>query len=165
MDRLDMFAGSMLIVLIVVLLVVIAVYCIYLYNLQKTLEQVSPENRDIAPTNAWLLLIPLFNYIYRFMFYPKLSSSVEKEYGSRGLPADGDFAKNLGTALAAAGAAGFVVGRVPALAAISSIIGLGVLVLWIVYWVKTAKFKQTLATSPKGNDGTMNMNSDDLLDS
>lgn len=156
-------AGPFLIILIVVILVIIGVYCLYLYNLQKTLMEVSEENRDVVPGYAWLLLIPYFGYYYGFVFYQKLSSSLEKEYQSRGLSHSGDYGKQLGLIFASTLAASFVLGFVPALQMISSILSLGILVIWIIYWVKIAQFKNELMSSPKG-EGGFSMNDSDLLD-
>jgi hypothetical protein len=40
----------------------------YLKTLQDTLKEISVENRRMPPPNVWLLLIPLFNLVWAFLW-------------------------------------------------------------------------------------------------
>ena len=124
-------AGGIVMLLIIGLIaIVIAIF--YLLNLQNLMKSIKEENREVPPSNVWLMLIPVFNLIYAFILYPKISASVKKELESRGL--EGDGSKNLGLALAITGALGIV----PVVNSISGIVNL---VIWIIWWSKTSGYK------------------------
>ena len=55
--------------------ILVAVF--YLLNLQNLLKQITPANRQVEPGNVWLMFIPLFNIIYPFILYPKITDSVK----------------------------------------------------------------------------------------
>ncbi len=134
--------GSILILLVIfiIILIPITVLVFYLLNLQNLLKTIKEENRDVEPANVWLMFIPLFNIVYAFILYPKISSSVKKEFESRGISNNDDGAKNLGLAFAITGAVAIL--PIPFL---NIIIALGNLVLFIIWWVKTAGFKNKLS--------------------
>jgi hypothetical protein len=62
----------------------------------KVLNACSPRNRDMEPGMVFLMFIPLFSVIWIFFIIFRISSSLEKEFRSRGLPRDGDFGATLG---------------------------------------------------------------------
>lgn len=128
-------AGIFLVIFVVIAALVVGI--LYLLTLQNLLNRVKPENRAVSPGNVWLLLIPIFNWIYPFILYPKISESVSKEFQSRGLPADGDFGKGLGITMPILTLCGII----PVIGALA---GIGNLVIWIIYWVKMSKYKNQL---------------------
>lgn len=128
----------------------------YFITLQKTLEQVSPNNREVPPTNVWLMFIPLFNIVYGFILYPKICDSVRKEYEFRGLPSSGDFGKGLGTAMPILN----ICGIIPVLGGLA---GIANFVIWIIFWSKMAGYKNELFRTPSEGNGIGS--SPDLLDS
>lgn len=150
--------GGALVLLVVVFIVIIILYVFYLKNLQDLLNEVSPGNRQVPSANVWLMFIPLFNIVYRFILYPKISESLRLEFEERGAPKDGDYLKGLGLTLGIIG----VVNAIP-IDALKTITSLGILVIWIVYWVKTAELKNQLRSMQKGN-GVRLSNREDLLD-
>lgn len=136
--------------------IVVAVF--YLKNLQDLLKEVSEKNRQVPPGNVWLMFIPLFNIIYPFILYPKICDSVKAEYSDRDIPAEGDFARGIGITMPILGLVGFV----PVLGGLA---GIANLVLFIIFWSKTAGFKDKLRRTPKGEgSGNLGMDSSDLLD-
>lgn len=147
-----------LVFLVVLFIVIIILYVFYLKNLQDLLNEVSPGNRQVPPSNVWLMFIPLFNIVYRFILYPKISDSLLIEFEDRGAPKDGDYLKGLGLTLGIIG----VVNIIP-ISALKSITSLGILVIWIVYWVKTAEMKNQLRSMEKGN-GVRLSSREDILD-
>ncbi|MES2554894.1 MAG: hypothetical protein V4604_02025 [Bacteroidota bacterium] len=149
---------SILLLAILLLIVVIVLYVFYLKNLQDMLNEVSEQNRQVPPVNVWLMLIPLFNIVYRFILYPKISESLRLEFEHREQPREGDYLKGLGLTLAILGAVNILPIEV-----LKSITSLGILIIWIVYWVKTAEFKNQLRSMPKG-DGVRLSGRADLLD-
>jgi hypothetical protein len=150
------------IVLIVFLLVflagIVVVVVFYLKNLQELLNECNPANRQMPSANVWLMFIPLFNIVYRFIMYPKISESLRLEFESRGATQPGDYLKGLGLGMAITGTLSVIPFQ-----PIRSIGGLAVLILMIIYWVKSAEFKNKLRALPKA-DGVRISSSSDLLD-
>ena len=112
----------------------------YLINLQNTLLEVSQKNRKIPAVNVWLMLIPLFNIIYSFILYPKISESLKDEYNDRGLPTRGDYARGIGITMPILQLCGFIPG-------INIFTGIANLILFIIYWSKMSNFKNELKSS------------------
>lgn len=148
-------SGPILAFVLIILAGAILVFVLYLKNLQDLLKEVSDVNREVPAANVWLMFIPIFSMIYAFILYPKIASSLTKEFESRGIPQEGDYGKGLGLAMAIIG----VVGLVPRL---GDFTGIPSLVILIIYWVKMAKYKEQLRSSQK-NGFTMS-NNPDLLD-
>ena len=121
-------------IILVFLLIALVVAILYLFNLQNLMKSIKEENREVSPGNVWLMLIPLFSLVYAFILYPKISASVKKELESREMDTEGDGAKNLGLALAITGALSLI-------PVIGGLAGLANLVVFIMWWVKTAGFK------------------------
>lgn len=130
--------AGMIFVLIFIGLIALVVGILYLLTLQNVLKRVRPENRSVDPSNVWLMLIPLFNLIYAFILYPKISESIAREYAAREMSPDGDFGKTLGTVMPILSLCGFI----PIL---GSFAGLANLVIWIIYWSKMGGYKNSLA--------------------
>lgn len=149
------FFGPFLIFVLIMLLIGIAVAVMYLINLQNLLKEISPKNRQVEPGNVWLMFIPLFNLIYPFILYPRISDSTRAEYADRGLPAKGDFSRSIGITMPILGLCGWI----PVLGGLA---GIANIVLFIIFWVKTAEYKNDLIRSPKGTGGLSN--NPDLLD-
>ena len=131
----------------------------YLKNLQDLLRECDPVNRQMPPSNVWLMFIPLFNIVYRFIMYPKISETLRKEYESRGAVQSGDYLKGLGLAMAITGT--LTVIPVPFLRGAVSI---AVVIIMIVYWVKAARMKNQLRAMPKVDGGIRISDKADLLD-
>ncbi|MNE64800.1 hypothetical protein D3C87_24890 [compost metagenome] len=150
----SVFIGGMLIFALIVLAVAIFIAVLYLLNLQNLLKEISPSNREVEPSNVWLMFIPLFNMIYPFILYPKISDSVKKEYAERGIAKGGDFGRSIGITMPILGLCGWI----PFLGGLA---GLANLILFIIFWVKMAEYKNELiATKRVGGFST----STDLLD-
>ena len=127
----------------------------FLLNLQNTLKEISPSNRSSAPANVWLMFIPLFNYIYPFILYPGICDSIKKEYNTRGRREAGDFGRGIAIALPILGLCAII----PYLGILAALANL---ILFIVFWVKIAEFKNNLKAMPKTNFHTSN--NPDILD-
>ncbi|MCH2225670.1 MAG: hypothetical protein MK066_12940 [Crocinitomicaceae bacterium] len=150
----------LVIVIILAIGIYLAIYIPYILNIKNTLEQIRPSNRSVEPSNAWLLIIPLFQIIYQFIIYPKLSESIQRECESRNINKQGDYAKNLGVALSILSLNGIVKYFMPGL---GSLMGLGSLVVFIIFWVKIYNFKDLFRRIPEG-DNIIGGGSTDLLD-
>ncbi|MDF3026373.1 MAG: hypothetical protein K0S23_680 [Fluviicola sp.] len=139
-------------------LVVLVVF--YLKNLQDLLKECDPKNRQVPPGNVWLMLIPLFNYVYGFILYPKISETLRREFEDRNSPQSGDYLKVLGILMPSMNVAGLL--PIPL---IKVLVGLGGLVVFIMYWVQSANMKNILRSLPKGDGTTFIMSEKpDLLD-
>lgn len=145
---------GMLGLIIIIVLIGLAIAIMYYLNIQNMLKEIHPSNRSIEPTSVWLMFIPLFNIVYGFIMYPKITESIKNEYESRGFTDGGDYLKGLGLTIPITGVAGIIPG-------IGGIIGLVGLVVTIIYWVKTAEIKKRLQTTP-GEGGGMSSNPDIL---
>ena len=115
----------------------ITINVFYLLTLQNVLKEVSNNNRLVPAANVWLMFIPLFNLIYPFILYPKISDSVRNEYETRGLDPKGDFSRQLGIAMPILALCGIV----PFIGIFASIANL---VLFIIFWVKMGEYKNEL---------------------
>lgn len=144
---------------IIILSGAIVVVVFYLKNLQDMLRECDPSNLQLPPGNVWLMFIPLFNIVYGFIMYPKISESLRREFEYRGAPQPGDYLKALGMVMPILNVAGLI-----PVQAIKGVIGLGSLVVLIIYWVKAAEMKNKLRSLPKGEGGVKFSDNPDLLD-
>lgn len=135
--------------------IVIAIF--YLKNLQEVLKECSSRNQQVPPGNVWLMLIPFFNIVYPVILYPKISESLKKEFEERGNPQQGDYLKSIGLTMAILNICGV-------LPVVGSIAGLGNFILLIIYWVRTAEFKNKLRMLPKAGKGVRISDNADILD-
>jgi len=122
----------------------IAIGVFFLLTQQKTLDLIKPANRQIAPGQVWLQLIPLFGLVWQFIVITRLSDSLKNELASRPdlattpKPATNDRPTyKLGMTYAIL----FCCGIIPILGIIAA---LGGVVAWIMYWVQLAGFKKQL---------------------
>ena len=137
-EAFELLLGIGIVIILFTALIGIVVAVLYLLNLQNLLKRISVENRVVEPGNVWLMLIPIFNLVYAFILYPKISESVKNEFLKRGLSDSGDYGKSLGTAMAVLGLCGFI----PSLGGFA---GIADLVIWIIYWVKMSEYKSKLS--------------------
>jgi hypothetical protein len=115
--------------------IVIAV--LFILTLRKALERCAPQNRTTSPDSAWLLLIPLFNMVWGFILYPRISESLEREFRQRNLPIEPQPAKSLGLALA-------ILQVCCIIPLVGILAGLGALICFIMYWVKISGYSNRL---------------------
>lgn len=147
---------GLLAVVIIALVIGLGLAIMYYLNLQNMLKEIHPSNRTIEPTNVWLMFIPLFNIVYGFIMYSKITESIKNEYEARGYNDGGNYLKGLGMAIPILA----IVGIIPTFGSVASLAGL---VVWIIYWVKSAEIKKRLMSSPnEGGNGGMSSNPDIL---
>src|SRR3954447_211691 len=51
----------------------------FLITLQNTLKIIEPQNRKMQPGNVWLLLIPLFGFIWSFILVNAVADSCKAQ--------------------------------------------------------------------------------------
>jgi len=149
---------GLLIFAIVFGLGILVLYIFYLINLRDLLREVSQINRKMEPNNVFLILIPLFGYVYGFIMYPNIARSVEAEFKDRGIDQDITSFNNLGLALPIINLTGLVVRMVTT--AVGGVFSLAWLIVWIIYWVKSAEKKKHLQQTTGGHK----LSDNDLLD-
>ena len=150
---------------------------LYLVNLQNTIKAAAPENRQMTPANVWLLLVPLFNFYWVFVVVRRITDTIVAEYRSKGqaLP-NPKPTYSVGMAMAAIMVVNALISIITSpdrmketemamqgvvvqaessgLQMYNSLLGFVGLVLWIVYWVQTAGYKNKMKMLPnnKAND-------------
>lgn len=110
---------------------------LYFKTMVDAMSLVRPTNRLTGVGNVLFTIIPLFNFVYWFIVYPRICDSIKKEYGELGLKEDGDFGRSLAVTLGILNC----VNLIPLLNILSSIT---TLVLWIIFWVKIDGYKKEL---------------------
>lgn len=109
-------------------------FIFYLISLQSTLNAISIENRKMAPSNVWLLLIPVFGIVWHFVVVRDLTESIRNEAVSKGIPLkEARPAYHIGFAMCVLSCLIFL-----------PFVGVAVLVCWIIYWVKIVEYKNLL---------------------
>ncbi len=116
----------------------IAIAVFYILTLQKAFKAIAPENREMEPGMAWLLLVPLFGIVWHFFIVIKLTNSLKKEFAARNLAPDGDFGYMIGLIMCICACCSII----PFLGILASLAGL---VLFIMWWVKVAGYNKQLA--------------------
>lgn len=136
--------GEMIFALILIVLGLV-IACLYLLTLQNTLKEISPENRLVPDSYVWLMLIPLFNMLFAFYFYPVFCDSIKNEFEARKLSKKGDYGKSLGLTLPTLG----LVALFPSIPLLISLVNL---VVFIIFWLKIHGYKTKLINTPKSID-------------
>jgi hypothetical protein len=136
-------AGTIIFLAIMVIALVvgiaIAVALIYLvYNAQRALPV---EHQKIPAGQVWLLLIPLFNLVWNFFVYPRVSASYQSYFESRGRTDVGDAGRGLGLGYAICCACSII-------PVVGGFVGLAALVLWILFLVKIYGLKKQIDLPP-----------------
>lgn len=145
--------------LLIVLGGFLVLFVLFYKNIQDLMYEIAPHNRQVPPTNIWLMFIPLFNIVYGFIIYPKVCDSVRLELEERAQVQQGDYGRGLSVAMPVLRACMIV----PFLNYLAMVVWL---VIWIVFWVKTAEHKNTLRSLPAANAGGtgIKFTDTDLLD-
>jgi hypothetical protein len=141
----------------------------YLVSLMKAVQACSPRNQAMAPGLVWLNLVPVLNLVWPFVTVVQVGNSLQREFRARGMDRGGGYGKVLGVltyvlslfssfvSLAALGVAIVVDDSddspmiLFAGSGVGNLIGLGFLVMWIVYWVQIAGYTRTL-NSTRGDE-------------
>jgi hypothetical protein len=113
----------------------------YILTLRRALLLCAPANRAASPDSPWLLLIPLFNILWQFILYPRISISLEREFRQRGLPIEREPARSLGLALAILHACSLI-------PLVNFFTGIAALVCFILYWSKISGYARQLEAHP-----------------
>lgn len=134
--------GPELIIIGVVFLIALLPLIFYLMTLQRTLELVSPDLRQVPPGQVWLLVIPIFGIIWHFILIGKIADSLAAEFRRRNIPLqEARPAFKIGQAMCILQLCGII----PVLGGLAGLAGF---ICFIIYWVKIAGYKRELERSP-----------------
>ena len=129
--------AGMLFAFIFILAVLYVPLIFFCLTLQNTLKQTQPQNRTMSPGQVWLLLIPIFSLGWGFYVVIQVRDALRREYQTRDLPVTDDFGFAIGMTMA-----GLACGVI--IPFLGLFMGIGHLVLWIIYWVKITGYKNNL---------------------
>lgn len=122
-------------------LVVFAIHALICYFLMTFLNRLPAQYRQQQPGMVWLLMIPLFNVVWNFFVYPKISASYKSYLDSKGYQNHGDAGMNLALAYCILAIFCFI----PYLGAC---VGIAALIVLIIYLVKINGYKDLIDASP-----------------
>lgn len=153
--------GAMQAGVVLLLLIIIGggitVFVLFQLTLQRTMDAVSPKNRQMSGGSVWLNLIPVFNLVFPFIFNNALKNSIEMEYFDRKIAksvnlATGTVVYPLMTLLSIFFSILFYVSYNESLSILSGLAGLTNFITQIVFWTQVASHKKVLlGTSNESN--------------
>ncbi len=146
---------------IALLLVFVIPAILFFLAQQKTLQVISPENREISPGSVWLQLVPVFGMVWQFIVVIRIAHSVSKEMASKIgdsilnntheqiKETDESLTYNIGLAYCILTTLGVIINYATLhtssyLALFGSLFDLIGIVSWIIYWVRLVKIKNKL---------------------
>ena len=88
-------SGVLLAVFGVVILVFLAIAIFILLFISKALQTVPVAHRKTDPGLVWLLLIPLFNIVWIFIYLPKVADSFVSYFAEKNVSTFGDCGRTL----------------------------------------------------------------------
>jgi hypothetical protein len=109
------------------------------------------RHHGVAPGLAYLALIPIFSMGWQFYLLINVTKGVKGRYGELGWnPGDAGYGLGLTACIlnVAVGFLNVLLSRTSAGPALVALLGLGGLIVWIVYWVKLSGFNKQLAMVP-----------------
>lgn len=119
---------------------------LFLVTLQKTLTEISIENRKMLPNQVWLTLIPLFGIVWQFELVYRISDSLKAEFSKREIKIDeNNPGKNVGLAFCIL----FCCSVIPTIRLFAFT---GAIICWVIYWVKIHNYKIRLQQSAINSD-------------
>ena len=135
------FFGPEMLIIFFAFSIFLAPMILYILTLRNTLMEISEENRLIAPSTPWLILIPIISGIFIIHVASRLSDSLKLEFEKRNIPIKEDRpAYNFGVAAGIL----FLISFIPFFGMFTGIAGL---ICWILHWVKVNDYKRLLLKS------------------
>ena len=116
-------------------LAILAVHIFYIITLQSCFATLPEKHRELSPGLVWLLLVPLFNFVWMFMVVLKLSNSFKKAFAERGVTAEvGSCGQGIGLAYC-------ILICCSIIPIVNFVTGPAALICWIIYWTQMAGLK------------------------
>jgi hypothetical protein len=136
----DAMIGLAIIVGIIALFLV--PYCFFIRSVQLTLRAVPDQQRKMEPAMPWLLLIPLFNFVWIFIVVNGVTDSFKALEKANLLKRKSDASYGVGLAYAITLATSWI----PLIGALT---GIACFVLWIIYWVGIVDARRDILDTPR----------------
>lgn len=141
----DIGSGTIQLLLLFAFLVVAA---LFLFTQQKALERVRPQNRQMAPGQVWLQLIPLFGLYWQFVVIRKISFSIRDDLNTpyddsifSDVPVHSDEKPTYTTGIAYAVLFCITIVLPGLLKSLASLAGI---ILWVIYWIQLSGYSRRL---------------------
>lgn len=93
----SMFYAIMGLIPIIFMIITIAIF--FIRSIFKLYQTALPEHRTIEPIMTWLLMIPIFNFVWIFVVLRSVQQLLYEELKDRGLVFKGDRLYNIGIIL------------------------------------------------------------------
>lgn len=143
MEKVPSNAASLISFLLLIIFIIPFVF--YLITLQNTLKAISAENRKMAPSQVWLMLIPLFGIVWHFIIVSRISDSVKAEFLLRNIELKNSKpGYSTGLVMCILNCIALLSDR---LGIISVIAAIGFLFFWIIFWSRVVSFKKQITNS------------------
>ena len=143
MEKLPPSSTSLILFLAFALFIIPFIF--YLITLQNILKVISPENRKMAPSQVWLLLIPLFGLVWHFIVVSRISDSIKNESLLRNNELK-DSRPGYSTGLTMCVL--ICISIFPKVFGIlSSVAFIAFIICWIIYWSKIVSYKRQIINS------------------
>ena len=137
-DSEEAFLVSIIMGALVGLLVGIGIAAVLCYFISNWLKEVPEEDRVMSPGQVWLLLIPFFSLYWQFRVYMlDIPQSFKNYFERQGNQEVGDCGKTMGMWLCICAISGLI-------PIIGSIVGMGTMVLLILWMVKIHQLKNKI---------------------
>jgi len=145
--------GSHLLVALLELVLSLIVLISYLLTLERALNKCAPASRTMKPGKVWLMLIPVFGFVWHFVIVINMTKSLGNEFRRLGTPrTEANLGQNIGLAHCVCT---LCLVSLPLLGSLFAcpvfLILLGrlfaaivILVLWIAYWNRIADSSRIL---------------------
>ena len=114
------------------------------YIIYDALNAVPQEHRrGITPNQVWLLLIPLFNLVWSFIVFQRVSESFQSYFEANGRPQPGDYGRGLGLAFSIL----FAMSHIPCVGCFTV---LPALILLVLALIKISSYKNLIINGGGG---------------
>ena len=137
-------AAIVLVLILAFFALLLFVVIAFLLTLSKCLGKIQRRNRTMEPGMVWLNLVPCLNIVWQFITVFRISDSLRNEYDDNNWPEQGDYGKSLGLSALVFNFVSSVINNVVQVPAVSVVVGIVSLTLWIMYWVKIAGFSRQI---------------------
>jgi hypothetical protein len=111
------------------LAVLLGIWAAICYFVSLMFQRIPAQYREMDPAQVWLLMIPLFNIVWNFFVFPKLSRSYKAYLESMGDTSAGDCEATLAMAYC-------IVAAPYIIPCVNCFTGLAALVIVIIYLIK-----------------------------
>jgi hypothetical protein len=128
---------EILLILGIVVPLALLVMVFFILTLQNALKRCAPQNRRMDPALVWLLLIPLFHYVWIFIVVNNIADSLAAEFRQRNIAAEPYPGRSIGLAYG-------ILAVCSVIPFVGLVTGLPALICWIVYWVRISNYSSQL---------------------